>query len=252
MANHHEVSVREYLEYLCDDAGVGLESVTDRDIGLAILTPNYASQWVAIRSILQRNQKAEDEASARIRELEAGIRKRSYPQLWVDHHWVTQRHDKTFLDAAHSLAAVGLIAPLMESLFGRIVRYFKDEQTWEKRRCRVGIAEAFLRIAEDIDLRRHLPDDLDTTAPALFAYRNKMFHGGLEWSERDRANFAKRVDYDGWTGCFSRAESGNEPWFFYMTRGFVERCLDTIYEVIDGVGAHARPIIWDDDPRDLG
>ena len=76
-----------------------------------------------------------------------------------------------------------------------------------------------------------------------------MFHGGLEWSERDRANFAKRVDYDGWTGCFSRAESGNEPWFFYMTRGFVERCLDTIYEVIDGVGAHARPIIWDDDPR---
>lgn len=252
MTKYHEVSVREYLEYLCDDAGVGLEMVADRDIGLAILTPNYASQWVAIRSILQRNRRAEDEASARIRELEAGIRTRGHPQHWVDHRWVTQRHEKTFLDAAHSLAAVGLMAPLMESLFGRIVGYFKDEQTWEERRCRVGIAEAFLRIAEEIDLRRHLPDDLDTTAPALFAYRNKMFHGGLEWPERDRARFTKRVHDEGWTDCFSHAESGNEPWFFYMTRGFVERCLDTIYEVIDGVGAHARPIIWRDDPWDQG
>ena len=35
-----------------------------------------------------------------------------------------------------------------------------------------------------------------------------------------------------------------------MTKGFVERCLDTIYEIIDGVGVHARPIIWEDDPMD--
>jgi len=247
MANHHEVSVREYLEYLCDDAGVGLETVTDRDIGLAILTPNYASQWVAIRSILQRNQKAEDEASARIRELAASSRIRSQPRHWVDHDWIAQRHDKVFLDAAHSLAAVGLFAPLMESLFARIVGYFMDERTWKERRCRIGIARAFLLIAQEIDLRRHLPEDLDTTAPALFAYRNKMFHGGLEWPEKDRASFAERIQDAGWTGCFSHASAGNEPWFFYLTRDFVERCLDTIYEVIDGVGAHARPIIWDDD-----
>ena len=97
MANHHEVSVQEYLEYQCDYAGVGLEAVTDRDIGLAILTPDYASQWVAIRSILKRNQEAEDRASARIREIEADIRAHDYPQHWVDHHWVSQMHDKTFL-----------------------------------------------------------------------------------------------------------------------------------------------------------
>ena len=251
MANHLEViSVREYLEYQCDYAGVGFEAVTDRDIGFAILTRDYASQWEAIRSILQRNQEAEDQASARIRELEADIRANGYPQHWVDHHWVTHMHDKTFLAAAHSMAAVGLIAPLMESLFGRIVRYFKDEETWEATRSRHGIAKAILQIAEDIDLRRHLPDDLDAMVPALFAYRNKMFHCGLEWPERDRINFAKRVHSDGWTSCFSQAESGKDPWFFYMTKGFVERCLDTIYEIIDGVGAHARPIIWEDDPMD--
>ena len=243
MANHPEVTVRQYLEYQCDQAGVSFQAVTDRDIGLAILAPHYASQWVAIRSILLRNQEAEDEASAQIRELEADIRTHDYPQHWVDHNWVTQMHDKTFLDAAHSMAAVGLIAPLMESLFGRVVAYFKDEQTWDGSRRRVGIAKAFLQIAEDIDLRRHLPDDLDRTAPALFAYRNKMFHCGLEWPEKDRTNFAKRIHSDGWTGYFSQAESGNEPWFFYMTTGFVKRCLDTIYETIDGVGAHARPIV---------
>ena len=74
-----------------------------------------------------------------------------------------------------------------------------------------------------------------------------MFHCGLEWPEKDRTNFAKRVHSDGWTGCFSPAQLGNEPWFFYMTKGFVERCLDTIYDIIDGVGAHARPVIGEDD-----
>ena len=148
MTNHHEVSVRKYLEYQCDHAGVGFEAVTDRDIGLAILTPDYASQCAAIRSILQGNQEAEDQASARIRELEADIRTHGYPQHWVDHHLVTQVRAKTLLDAAHSMAAVGLIAPLMESLFSRIVRYFKDEQTWKGSRRGVGIAKAFLQIAK--------------------------------------------------------------------------------------------------------
>ena len=60
-----------------------------------------------------------------------------------------------------------------------------------------------------------------------------------------RTSFAKGIDSDGWTNCFSRAESGDDPWFFYMTQDFVERCLDTIYEIIDGVGAYARPLVWD-------
>ena len=144
------------------------------------------------------------------------------------------------------MAAIGLIAPLMESLFSRIVRYFKDEQTWNGKRRRVGIAKAFLQIAEDIDLRRHLPDDLDTTAVALFAYRNKMFHGGLEWPETDRTNFGKRINSEDWTDYFSSALVGTEPWIFYMTNGFIERCLDTFYEIIDGVGAHER-IVRDQD-----
>ena len=122
--------------------------------------PELRSQCVAIRSVLQRNQEAEDQASARIRELEADIRRHRYPPHWADHHWVTQMHDWTFLEAAHSMAAIGLIAPLIESLFSQTVTYFKDAQIWKESRRRVGIAKAFLQIAENIDLRRHMPDDL--------------------------------------------------------------------------------------------
>lgn len=240
-------SLEEYLQYMCDYAGAGLEEITDRDIGEGVLEPDFRSQLLAIRSVLERNHEAEEKVAAEIKKLEADIRERGGSSWMVD-RWVDKLHSSTFLDAAHSMAAVGLVAPLMESLFSRIVRHFKDEKTWTRRRRRVGIAKAFLQIAEDIDLRRHLPDDLDTTATALFAYRNKMFHGGLEWPDKDRANFGKRVHSDGWTHCFSSADSGNQPWFFYMKREFIERCLDTFYEIIDGVGAHARRNVRAEDP----
>ena len=239
-------SVEEYLQYLLDDAGIGLEEITDRDIGEGVLEPDFRSQLIAIRIVLERNREAEGKLTAEIKKLEADIRERG-GNAWMVDHWVDKLHSSTFLDATHSMAAVGLIAPLMESLFGRIVRHFTDEQTWESSRRKHGVVNAFLQIAEDIDLRRLLPDDLDTTVRALFEYRNKMFHGGLEWPEKDRARFANRIHSEGWEDCFSLAHSGNEPWFFYMTRGFVERCLETFYEVIDGVGVHTR-IVWDEDP----
>ena len=31
MASHHEVLVREYVEYQCEDAGVGFKFVIDRE-----------------------------------------------------------------------------------------------------------------------------------------------------------------------------------------------------------------------------
>ena len=245
MENPSGEQVREYLEFLSEYAGVGFEAVTDRDIGLTILAPDFASQWTATRGFLKRHQEVEDQASREIREHEARIQEHdSAPSHWVEVDWVDQMHDKAFLDAAHSMAAVGLLAPLVESLFSRIVRYYKGQKAWEKARHQYGgIAKAIPKISEAIGLRNHLPDDLDTTVSALFAYRNKMFHQGLEWPEEVRVRFAACISAEGWTNCFSRAESGNDPWFFYMTRGFVERCLDTICDIIDGLGAYARPSI---------
>ena len=231
------VSVREYLEYVCDNAGVGFETVTDRDIALGILAPDYEAQLVAIHSVLDRNREAEAQAAARIRDLEAAIQKHGHP-----HHWVDHMHNYTFLDAAHSMAAVGLIAPLIESLFDRTFRYFGHEDVWEKIR-RHDVAKGILKLAEDIGLKKHLPDDLDRTLLALFAYRNKMFHCGLEWPEKERKDFANRICSNGWTNCFSCAESGGDPWCFYLSKEFVDHCLKTVDSIIDGMGAYARPKI---------
>ena len=116
----------EYLEFLRDHAGAGLEEVTDRDIGEGVLAPDFASQLVAIRSVLARNHEAEEQAAAQIKKLEAEIRERG-GSSWVEDHWVDHLHGSVFLDAAHSMAAVGLIAPLIESLFDRAFRYLRRQ-----------------------------------------------------------------------------------------------------------------------------
>lgn len=115
----------ECLKFLSDHAGVGLEMVTDRDLGEGILGPDFGAQLIAIRGVLERNREVEQKASAEIDELAAEIQKRS-GNSWMEDQWVSDMYSYTFLDAAHSMAAVGLIAPLMESLFDRAFRCLKD------------------------------------------------------------------------------------------------------------------------------
>ena len=115
-------AVQEYLEALRDFAGT--EEIDDRDIALGILTPDYESQLAAIKGLLQRNYADEERATAKLLEMEADIRERHGPQVvdfWID-TWVDHLHEGVFIDAAHSMAAVGLVAPLIESLFDRAFR----------------------------------------------------------------------------------------------------------------------------------
>ena len=125
MTEHHDAIalLEEYLDYLCDDAGVGREAVTDQDIGAAVL-PHFGSQLIAIRSVLERNQEAEDKVAAEIERIETEIRARG-GSSWMESERISHLHSSTFLDAAHSMAAVGLIAPLIESLVDRAFRYLK-------------------------------------------------------------------------------------------------------------------------------
>ena len=275
MTEHHDstIAVEEYLEFLCDHAGVGLETITDQDIGEAVLEPHFESQLVAIRSVLEHNHEAEEKVSAEIEKLEAEIQERR-GNSWIVDHWVSHLHGSTFLDAAHSMAAVGMIAPLIESLFDRAFRYLKraigesyllesgherwqldgrwdHRYVWKRGRRRSCIAKGILQLAESIDLKRHLPADLERTLSVLFAYRNKMFHCGLEWPDKDLKEFANLIDSKGWTDCFTRAESGGNPWIFYMSREFTDHCLETVDRIIEGVGARVRQVLWTDEPADL-
>ena len=100
-----------------------------------------------------------------------------------------------------------------------------------------------MQLAEAIDLRKHLPADLEKTLSALFAYRDRMFHGGLEWPEKDVKDFANLIACKGWTNCFTSADSGGDPWIFYLSREFTDHCLDTVDEIINGVGARVRRVL---------
>ena len=50
-----------------------------------------------------------------------------------------------------------------------------------------------LQLLDAIDMADHMPDDLRPMLSALFEYRNKMFHLGLEWPLEERQRFDKRL-----------------------------------------------------------
>ena len=76
MVEQHDpvTSVEGYLEFLCEDAGVGPETITDPGIGKAVLEPQFESQMDAIRCVMERNYEAEQKVSAEIERLDVRIR----------------------------------------------------------------------------------------------------------------------------------------------------------------------------------
>ena len=76
---------------------------------------------------------------------------------------------------------------------------------------------------------------------ALFTYRNRMFHHGFEWPMNERKKFDEMIREEGWPPeWFRKSESGGEPWIFYMSDQFVQHCLTTIDQVLEGVGRYLK------------
>jgi hypothetical protein len=164
------------------------------------------------------------------------------------------------------MAAVGMLAPFVESLFNQAFfgigerlqrnggtfrkhphpRWNMDpKKQWDCRfvanPTRKNLIEGIFELAELTKLAPHLPANLRKTLDALFGYRNKMFHHGFEWPEEERAKFEKRIAADGWPPeWFDKAESDHKPWIFYLSYEFVDHCLATIEGVLEGLGAFVR------------
>lgn len=253
----------DLLAFLPESSNSWLDEVSDRDIALGILPPNYEAQLHSIRDLLSSNREAEDAEVARLPELEELGRKQPSERIADDR--VDLLYSITYQDATHSMAAIGLLAPFVESVFDHVFRHLervmKREQPqpnsherwrhpaedqwdcryeWKKGRRRRDVVRGILQLADAIDMEPHLPHDLRATLSALFAYRNMMFHNGLEWPLAERQRFSKRIQNEHWSHWFSRAETGGRPWIYYMTRRFVDHCLATIDAVIDGIGAYCR------------
>ncbi|MES2032372.1 MAG: hypothetical protein V4477_24620 [Pseudomonadota bacterium] len=237
----------------------------DRDLASQLLDSlDYDAQLRAIHALLGRHRRAAEELSESINELDDFARRTSglVNQRAVD-DWVDHLHDSVFQDAAHSMAAVGMLAPFVEALFKQAfpgIKLLLDQRCltpsphsrWSMKTdvrwdCRFtsprrrDLVLGIVELADATGLSAELPARLPATLSALFGYRNKMFHFGFEWPESERQSFARRILDVGWPAdWFGRATTGGEPWVFYLSPAFVDHCLETINAVIVGLGAFVR------------
>ena len=192
---------------------------------------NYSSQLFAIRDLLYRQERADRKLLGRIEEAdEVARRTRGRANEHAVDHWVGLVEMSCYQDAAHSMAAVGMLAPFIESVFQSAFCYIGDELPWGK------LVKNIVKRVKNVGMEEYLPEDLEPTLSALFEYRNNMFHGGFEWSSKRLKKFERLMDENGWTPeWFSMATSDDEPWMFYMTSAFIEHCLEMAEKVIKGI-----------------
>lgn len=227
---------------------------------------DYEAQFVAIRSLIRRQRDVDatlDKEMAEIAEFAKGSS--GFRNERAVEEWGVNFHASIFQSAAHSMAAVGMLAPFIESLFVHAYRGIHDhehvrtaiagshqrwrmavEAQWDPHFAspkRVHLVDGILELAEATGLAPHMPHDLRLTLSALFGYRNKMFHYGFEWPPEQRAGFASRIVNEKWpANWFEKATRGppQEPWIFYLSDEMVSHCLKTTEAVLKGFGAFVR------------
>jgi hypothetical protein len=232
------------------------------------LNLDIQSQLIAIRELLSYHRQASEAFLREIKEIEEHAKKLSgtLNDRAVD-EWLDRVRHSVYQDAAHSMSAVGMLAPFIESLFHEcyqgIGRNFfpstsplVSHDRWDaahavqwdchfvieaSREPRKDLVRGVRQLADATGLARLLPKDLDQTLAALFGYRNKMFHYGFEWPLPERHRFARRISDENWPrDWFQQATSGDEPWIYYLSQRFVDHCLTFIEQTLDGFSAFVR------------
>ncbi len=218
------------------------------------------AQFRAIDALLAGHRAADQNLTDEIDRLADQARKATgfANELLVD-EWVDALHTSVYQDAAHSLAAVGMLAPLIESILVQSFAGIKaklsevitvqaprskgpDHEIWNcrryinKGRWQNDIVKGTLQLADAIGMTGMLPKSMPQTLAALVAYRNKNFHLGFEWPVEERAAFQTRIESEGWGDWFRASTSAEKPWIFYMTSTFVDHCLDFTSQLLDGLG----------------
>ena len=191
------------------------------------------SQLRAICGVLVRNRAAEIRLDAEIETLDARAKRTRSEHAIDDLHYLFEV--STYQDAAHSMVAASLLAPFIEGVLSRAVRgvdHLKGTHTpghssrmyWQTIKQRLVIC----------GIRTYMPPDFDEVVDALFLYRNKVLHCGLEWPRDDRKEFNGRLRK--WPAdWFFKITSNNVPVIFLMTPTLVRRCFVLADEIIGGL-----------------
>lgn len=166
----------------------------------------------------------------------------------------------TYQASAHSMSAVGMLAPFIESLFVAIFAGLRDrvaipaghprltlneKERWNpqiyqgSKAARTDLLKGIMQLSEATGLAPHLPPQTEMTLEALFRYRNNMFHNGFEWPDAKIEDFA--AERSKWPeSWFEIAERGDKPWLFYMSPQFCTHCVTTVDGIIDGTGRYLK------------
>jgi hypothetical protein len=237
--------------------------LSDRERGYLFLEDiDLEAQLAAVRSLLRRNHQADAELKNEIDQLAAEVKAASEDQAWiVEDMWIGQMEHSVYHDAANSMAAVGMLAPMFEALFANLFRALgrshaaaqsdrtdrarrADEQYWDphlvfdSKGRREDLVAGILQLSADTKLTPLLPKDLGNVLTALFAYRNMMFHNGFEWPVERRTAFAALLKNQGIPDTwFSNSSRGDQPWIYYMSPAFVDRCLKLVDEALAAIGS---------------
>ena len=220
---------------------------------------NREDHLSAIKDVIRRNRQADGHLAAQIENL--GAEGRSSTGEFSDQlqdRRVNALHHSVFQSAAHSMSAVGMLAPFIESLFVSIFNELRENQQeagqtsdhrtaimddcfWDphfvfhRGSPRKDIVKGIEQLSVSTGLTKFLPDEYITILSALFAYRNRMFHHGFEWPMQERKKFDEAIRNNNWTEWFEKSESGGKPWIFYMNDKFIKDCLTTADQVREGV-----------------
>lgn len=262
---------------------MALFKLTDRERGFLYLEGiDLEAQLAAARSLLRRNQAADQALSEEIKALEQQARQAEEDEAWiVEDMWIEHLQASVYQDAANSMAAVGMLAPMFEALFTTLFRtigqskapeasggapaedvdaavavlapptarwaraeseYWNPQILFGSKGRSDNLVAGILQLSVDTGLTAHLPKDCGKVLTALFAYRNMMFHNGFEWPTEHKASFAKTLQaQDIPPAWFSTSTRKDEVWIYYMSPTFVTRCLDLVDEVLTAVGLLTRP-----------
>ena len=81
---------------------------------------DFEAQLLAIKDLLRRNRQADEDLEQKIKDLYEQAKRTT--EVWrnspyQDDRFVDETYQSFFQDAAHSMAAVGMLAPFLEAVF---------------------------------------------------------------------------------------------------------------------------------------
>lgn len=251
---------------------LGLENLLDDHDYLfrLINTIDWDAQLEAVRVLFRRHREWSDAVSANIARLkeEAETYRGPHHDQIVDEH-VDAMFRSTYSDGVINLSAMGVIVPMIETVFSqsfhslgakyavtgltppdheRWRRAGEDANRWNcqwrfgRRGPKQDITVGLPQLSEAAGLTPFLPEGMMDWIVALLTYRNRMFHGGLEWSIEQRDQFEKLIEERGWDRYFTSARSSDRPWIFYLRDEIMDDMPNQMGALLDGFGRFARSL----------